>query len=151
MAISPHTIETGERLITIYGETDNINYFLVSDLTPDTAESVETYTTSVASHLRRKYPGHNSPANITGGSRQFIADLSQKSGNALPGRSFTLAAVLMGPPNFNVYNSISEKRQFTFKGRLLDLHSFLKESVFYRTYLYTSRGARYTFDGLGEP
>jgi hypothetical protein len=138
MAILPHTVQTGTgQPVVIYAETDNINYFLIAELDPDTAESVTTGSASVAGHSRAQYPGDPTPINVSGSNREFVIDPTRKSGNALPGKSFVLAA-------YNAQGALTEKRQFTYKGRWVDLHAFLRASVLYQTFAFNSTGARYS-------
>lgn len=138
MATLPFTITppTGESF-TIYAEEDNINYFLITPLEADTVAGPSNETATVGSYTRRSYPGDATPVNVSGGTRQFLVDPSRKSGNSLPGRAFMLVAK-------NGQGGVTEKRQFTFKGRLLDLHAFLRSNVLYDTLFYMNTGARYT-------
>lgn len=138
MATLPFTItpQTGEPF-TIYAEEPNINYFLINALTPDTIDGPSNESATVGAYTRRSYPGDATPVNVSGGTRQFLVDPSRKSGNSLPGRSFMLVAK-------DAQGVVTEKRQFTFKGRLIDLHAYLTGNVLYDTYLYMNSGARYT-------
>lgn len=138
MAILPHTVEVpGGQPVTIYAEPANINYFLVGDLDPDTADGVTNGQVSVGAHSREQYPGDITPMNVSGSSREFLIDPTRKSGNGLPGKSFVLAA-------FNAQGEPLEKRQFTYKGRWLDLHAFLSSAVQYQTFAFNNTGARYS-------
>lgn len=145
MAVLPFTIEVPQgEPITIYAEPDNINYFINGDLEPDTVDGVTNGSSSIGAYTRRTYPGDATPVNVSGGSREYLVDPSRKSGNALPGRSFMLVALDEG-------GAVLEKRQFTFKGRLLDLHAFLSAEVSNLTYLYMNTGARYTLQPTVAP
>ena len=138
MATLPFTVTPGAgEPITIYAEAANINYFLGDALTPDTIDGPSNGSSSVGSYSRRTYPGDPTPINVSGSTREFLIDPSRKSGNGLPGRSFMLVAK-------DENGVVTEKRQFTFKGRTLDLHAFLTGNVVYDTYLYLNTGARYT-------
>lgn len=145
MAVLPFTIEVPQgKPITIYAEPDNINFFLNGELEPDTVDGVTNGTSSVGASTRQTYPGQATPINVSGGSREYLVDPSRKSGNALPGRSFVLVAT-------DEDGAVLEKRQFTFKGRLLDLHAFLSAEVSNLTYLYMNTGARYTLQPTVAP
>ena len=145
MAVLPFTIEVPQgKPITIYAEPDNINFFLNGELEPDTVDGVTNGTSSVGASTRHTYPGQATPVNVSGGSREYLVDPSRKSGNALPGRSFVLVAT-------DEDGAVLEKRQFTFKGRLLDLHAFLSAEVSNLTYLYMNTGARYTLQPTVAP
>lgn len=137
MATIPFTVAPlGGEQVTIYAEPDNLNWFLSNPLDPDTITAPSTDTASVTSHTRRSYPGDATPVNVSGSTREFLKDPSRRSGNALPGRSFVLQAT-------NGSN-VTEKRQFTFKGRLQDLHGYLRENTAYDTFLFMNTGARYS-------
>lgn len=137
MATIPFTVApTGGEQVVIYAEPDNLNWFLSLPLDPDTITAPTTDTATVPAHTRRSYPGDATPVNVSGSSREFLKDPTRRSGNALPGRSFMLQAT-------NGSN-VTEKRQFTFKGRVQDLHGYLRENAAYDTFLYLNTGARYS-------
>ena len=138
MAIIPHTVEVPSgQPVVIYAEPDNINYFLIGDLDPDTTGSVTNGQVSVGAHSRAQYPGDPTPMNVSSSNREFLIDPTRKSGNGLPGKSFVLAA-------FDAQDLPLEKRQFTYKGRWIDLHAFLRSAVVYRTFAFNNTGARYS-------
>lgn len=141
MAILPHSITLpGGGEITIYGETANINYFINGDLEADTVDGPVDAQVSVSSSTRRQYPGDATTINVSGSQREFVKDPSRSSGSALPGRSFILKEI-DGP----------EKRQFTFKGDLMDLHAFMRAEAAMDLYLYNHTGARYTIPATVAP
>lgn len=138
MATLPHTFEVpAGQPVTIYGETANINYFLNNNLEPDTLAGVTNGQVSVSSHSRQQYPGDPTPSNVSGSQREFLVDPSRKSGNGLPGRSFVLVGM-------NANGGVTEKRQFTYKGRWVDLHAFLAAEAGMNMFAYNNTGARYT-------
>lgn len=138
MATLPHTFEVpAGQPVTIYGETANINYFLQNDLDPDNADGVTNGQVSVSNHSRQQYPGDPTPMNVTGSSREFLIDPTRKSGNGLPGKSFVLVAL-------NAQGEVTEKRQFTYKGRWIDLHAFLSAEAAFNMFAFNNTGARYT-------
>ena len=141
MATLPFTItpQVGSPF-TIYAEPDNINIFLEDVLEPDTIDGPENVQSTVGGHTRRRYPGDATPINVSGHTRTFVVDPSRKSGNALPGRSFMLAAL-------GANDVIVEKRQFTFKGDFKDLLAWARASVGQKSFLYMNTGARYTLPG----
>lgn len=141
MATLPHTVTMpGGGEFTIYGETANINYFLNGDLDPDTIDGPLDAAIQVGSSTRRQYPGDATTINVSGTSREFVKDPTRKSGSALPGKTFILKEV-DGP----------EKRQFTYKGDLMDLHAFLRSEAAMDLYLYNHTGARYTIPEAAAP
>lgn len=107
----------------------NFNYFVETDLTPDSTTSVVNKTTQVKAHTRRKYVNDPAPSNVPQHSREFMVDPGRKVGNALPGYSFIL-------------DDGTEKRQFTTDADVMDLHSYLLSDLSAETKLYT-QGARY--------
>ena len=108
---------------------ENFNYFVKTDVTPDSADSVVNKQTQVKAHTRRKYVGDPAPSNVSSASREFMVDPGRKVGNALPGFSFIL-------------DDGTEKRQFTLQGNVMDLHAYLVTDLNAETKLYT-QGARY--------
>lgn len=140
MAILPHTFQVpAGQPVTIYAEPANINYFLQNELEPDTAAGVTNAQVSVSAHTRQQYPGDATPSNVSGASREFLKDPSRKSGNGLPGKAFVLVAK-------NGAGAVTEKRQFTYKGRWIDLHAFLAAEAAYDLFAFNSTGARYTIE-----
>ena len=115
--------------ISIWGEPANINYYLNTELVPDSVGGVTNVQTTVKAHTRRQYPGDPSSINVSGHSRTYMVDPGRKVGNALPGEPFILDDGI-------------EKRQFTFVGDVIDLHAFLVGDMKAATKLYTT-GARY--------
>ena len=139
MAITGHTFEvpSGDPC-TIYGESANINYFLANDLDPDTISGPTNGAASVAGSTRRQYPGDNTTISVSSATREFLVDPSRKSGNALPGRNFALKE----------RGGAGEFRTFTFKGRMMDLHAFMRAEAGKNMFLYGPSGARYTIDAV---
>ena len=114
---------------SIWCITDNFNYFVKTDITPDSADSVVNKQTQVKAHTRRRYVGDPAPSNVSQATREFMVDPGRKVGNALPGISFIL-------------DDGTEKRQFTTDADVVDLHAYLLVEVNAVTKLYTT-GARY--------
>lgn len=153
MAILPHTFQVpGGNPVTIYSEAgkindvlfSNINYFLNNPLDPDTLDGVTVGQAVVSAHTRQQYPGDTTPSNVSASSREFLKDPTRKSGNALPGRPFILKAL-------GATGEVLEKRQFTYKGRWVDLHAFLSAEVKYDTLAYNATGARSTLAATVAP
>ena len=144
MAILPHTVEVpGGQPLTIYAETDNINYFINGDLEPDTVDGPTNAQVSVSSSTRRQYPGDATTINVSGSQREFLKDPSRSSGPALPGKSFMLVE--------RNSDQAGERRQFTYKGRFIDLHAFVRAEAARDMYIYNNTGARYTIDLVVAP
>ncbi len=139
MANTSHTFQVpGGQNCTIYGETANINYFLANPLDPDTIDGPVTQQVTVGTSTRRQYPGDTTTINVSGSSREFVVDPSRRSGSALPGRNFVLKE----------RGGAQELRTFTYKGRLLDLHAFLRAEAGKDMFLFSNTGARYTIDAV---
>ena len=115
---------------SIYCIPDNFNYFVKTDLTPDSAEGIVNKTSIVKAHSRRQYAGDIIKINVQEHPREFMYDPGRKVGSALPGFSFIL-------------DDGTEKRQFTLDGDVMDLHAYLQGDLKAETKLYT-QGARYT-------
>lgn len=142
MASASHTFEVpGGQPCTIYGETANINYFLNGDLEPNEVAGPSNDQAAVPGHTRRQYPGDATTISVSASTREFLIDPSRKSGSALPGRSFVLLE----------RGGAGEKRQFTFKGRIMDLHAFIRSAASVDMYLYGPSGARYTIAATVAP
>jgi len=140
MAITGHSVDVaGGGTITIYGETDNINYFLTTPLTPDALAGASIIGASVASSTRRQYPGDTTTISVASNTREVLVDPSRKSGNALPGRKFVLKE----------RGGAGELRTFTLKGRIVDLHAHMVSDASKDVYLYSASGARYTINAVG--
>lgn len=121
---------------SIWCITENFNYFVKTDVTPDSADSVVNKQTQVKAHTRRKYVGDPAPSNVVQASREYMVDPGRKVGNSLPGTSFIL-------------DDGVEKRQFTLQGNVMDLHAYLLTDLNAETKLYT-QGARYVITPATE-
>ena len=110
MAKAKHSI-TGSNL-AIIGETDNINYFLKTELTPDSVDGVVNKQGNKKAHTRRRYVGDPAPSNVSAHSYEFMYDPGRIDLQTLPGKPFIL-------------DDGVEKRQFTFVGDVKDLHAFI--------------------------
>lgn len=138
MAIQTFTINmgTGTKL-KIYAEPANLQYF-VGNIEPDAAGGPFNKQVAAAGGTRRKYPG-GPGVSYSGSNREILVDPGRKSGTALPGKPFVLrehgANEDLGQKN--------ERRQFSYVGRVIDLHAWLRSNVDRPTFLHTSSGARY--------
>ena len=137
MAIQSFTVDPGVgEAFTIFGEAANINYFIKGDLDPDEIDGATNVQVAADGGTRRQYPGDLTPINFAASTREVLKDPSRKSGNALPGKPFVLYE--------RKEDGTGEKRQFTLKGRVLDLHAFLSAEAAFDLYLFTNTGARYS-------
>ena len=127
MTKQKHTIDGKE--LSIIGETANINYFLKTELVPDSVTGVVNKTTTRKSAPVRRYVGDPSPYTRPGGSVEFMVDPGRIDLQTLPGSSFIL-------------DDGTEKRQFTYVGDVKDLHAFLVGDAAMDLKLYTT-GAPY--------
>lgn len=122
--------------LAIIGETTNINYFLKTTLTPDSVTGVVNKTATKKAHTRRKYVGDPSPSNVVSHSVEFMYDPGRIDLQTLPGKSFIL-------------DDGVEKRQFTFVGDVMDLHSFISSDAKMDLKLYTT-GAPYVIAAAAD-
>ena len=113
-----------------------INYFLKTELTPDSADGVTNVTQSVKAHSRRRYTGDQTPASVSAHSRTVIQDPGRRNGSATPGQQMIL-------------DDGVEKRQFTFTGSWTDVHAFLVGDAKMDMLAY-SPSARYSISAAGE-
>ena len=98
--------------IAIFGEPDNLNYFVNTDLAAASEDSVENKTSTVSSHTRRRYVGDDAPSNVSSHSREYLFDPGRRNGGGLPGQIFIL-------------DDGTERRQFHFTGNVMDLHAYM--------------------------
>lgn len=139
MATSSFTFTpTGGKSLTIYGETANINYFLNTNLVPDNETGVTNHQSNVRAFTRQQYPGDTTTASVVNTTRNYMKDKTRRSGSALPGKNFVLKEISS--------DDGGEKREFTFKGRVMDLHAFLTGEASKDFFLYLNTGARYKID-----
>lgn len=122
MTRKKHTIDGFE--LAIIGETDNINFFLNTALTPDSESSIVNKTSTKKAHTRRRYVGDVTPSNVSSHEYVFMVDPGRIDLQTLPGKPFILQAG-------------GERRQFTYVGNVVDLHAFLTSDVKVETKLYT--------------
>ena len=134
MAIQRHTVKEDTNS-AIYGETANINYFLKTALTPDSADGVSNVSQSVKAHTRRAYTGAT-PANVSPHGRTVLYDPGRRNGSATPGQQMILS-------------DGTETRQFTYTGPWIEIHAFLVGNAKMDLSAY-SASARYEIAAVGE-
>ena len=115
----------------IWAEPDNLNYFLTSALTPDSAAGVSNKTSTVKQHTRRQYKGDITTSTVSTHSREFMVDPGRKSGSALPGSPF-------------VVTDGTEKRTFRLVGDFMDVHALFLGDAKADLDLYSPTGTRYS-------
>jgi len=140
MAIQKFTISGTDT--AIWAEPDNLNYFLTTPLTPDTAGGVQNKTATVKAHTRERYPGDPNPINVSSHSREFMVDPGAKSSRGLPGKSFRVVSD-PGMPS-------QEIRQFTYQGDWMDVHALFVGDAGMMVQLYSGR-SRYIVEAAGAP
>jgi hypothetical protein len=116
---------------------ENFNYFVTTDLVPDTVGGVVDKQSNVKSYSRRQYYNDSITVTVAAHTREFMYDPGRKVGNALPGYEFIL-------------DDGTEKRQFTTDADVMDLHAYLKGELLKQTKLYTN-GARYVIEAATPP
>lgn len=110
MSIQKHSLDGTDA--AIYAETDNLNYFLASELEPDTVGGVTNAQASVSAFTRRRYSGDATPINVSAHQREYLVDPGRRNGSATPGKGMIL-------------DDGVEKRSFTYTGPWTDVHAFL--------------------------
>lgn len=134
--ILAHTINLGgSRKLVIYARPENINFFLTTPLVPDVTEPAASQLISYSGSSRRRYPGDSAAYEVPGGSRLMLKDPGRRSAKALPGRNFTLLQI--------ADDTVPERREFTYKGAFIDLHSLIEARAAFDMTLYSSRGTPY--------
>jgi hypothetical protein len=118
-----HTIDGKD--LSIIAETANINYFLKTALEPDSETSVVNKSSSKKAHTRRKYVDDPAPSNVSPHDYEFMYDPGRIDLQTLPGKPFIL-------------DDGTERRQMTYVGAVMDLHSFLVGNAKMDLKLYTS-------------
>ena len=134
MAIEKHTL--GETSAAIWAETANLNYFLKTELTPDTVGGVENRTKNIPKRTVRRYVGDPNPYEIralTG--VRYIYDPGRRNGGATPGQEMILADDI-------------EKRSMTYVGSFIDVHAYFVGNAKMDLTLY-SAGASYSIKAVG--
>ena len=134
MAITKHVFDAEGN--AIYGETDNINYFLTTPLTPAGQGTVVEKQSNVKAFTRRRYPGDVSPSNVSATTREYLYDPGRRNGAPTPGAPFIL-------------DDGVEKRSFTFTGPFLDLHAFITSDASKTMRLY-SPSASYDIEAISN-
>lgn len=114
----------------------NFNYFVKTDLVPDSEEGTTNGQSTVKAHERRLYYNDIIKVNVSASTREYMVDPGRKVGSALPGYSFIL-------------DDGTEKRQFTTNATVMDLHAYLLTEINNATLLYTE-GARYALAVAAE-
>ena len=115
----------------IWAEPANLNYFLTTPLTPDSAAGVSNKTSTVKQHTRRQYKGDITTSTVSTHSREFMVDPGRKSGSALPGSPF-------------VVTDGTEKRTFRLVGDFMDVHALFLGDAKSDLDLYSPTGTRYS-------
>jgi len=133
MTKAKHSI-AGKNL-AIIGETANINYFVKTELVPDSQTGVVNKSATKKQHSRRKYVGDPAPITVSSHPVEFMYDPGRIDLQTLPGKSFIL-------------DDGTEKRQFTFVGDVMDLHSWIVGDAKMDLKLYTT-GAPYQITAAG--
>lgn len=105
--------------VTIYGRTENWNFFFETPVTNDLDCKSGIIKTSATpqTHPRRRYPGDTTGTTVehtTG--RKLLGGVDRKSGNALPGKTL----ILQTDPE--TWDGGAEKRSFQYVGAWRDLY-----------------------------
>lgn len=121
----------------IWAEPANLNYFLKTTLTPDSAAGVTNVQTTVKAHTRRQYVGDTTLVNVSSHAMEYMRDPGRKSGSALPGKPFVVTDGI-------------EKRQMRYSGDFMDVHAMFVGDAKFAIDLYSATGTRYSIAAAGE-
>ena len=135
MSIQKHSFP--DKDLAIWAETANINYFVKSDLVPDSQGGVTNVQQSVKAHTRRQYVGDTTVSNVGAHTRTTLVDPGRKSGSAIPGSPFILT-------------DGTQTRQFRYTGSFTELHAYLVGDAAMDLELYSPTGTRYVIAAVGE-
>ena len=134
MTLQKHTLPNQKA--AIFGETDNINYFLKTALEADSVGSVVNVLQNVKAHTRRQYKGDPTPMNVPAHPRTVLFDPGRRNGSATPGKNMLLS-------------DGTERRAFTYIGPWTEIHAFLVGEAKMDLAAY-SESARYDIKAAGE-
>lgn len=134
MAIEKHSIPDSDS--AIWAETDNLNYFVKTAITPDTSTGIENKTSGVAAGSRRQYPGDPTPVGFKATDRVYMVDPGRKSGNAIPGKPFRI-------------DDGTENRMMRYTGTWTDVHAYFTGDAANDCRLYSPSGTRYVITASG--
>ena len=128
--------------VVVYGRVENWNFFVNTDASDELQECQEgeiVATGAIKAHTRRKFFGDENPVNVGSQSdgRKILSGVSRSSGNALPGRTVTLAT---DPETFD---GGDEKRSFQYVGNFKDLYMHLQADAEKDIIVYNNTGTRY--------
>ena len=136
MAIEKHTVNetTGA---AIYAESANLNYFVKTEITPDSVQGVVTKSKNIPSRSVRRYVGDPNPYTIKPVSGvRYLYDPGRRNGAATPGKEMIL-------------DDGTEKRSMTYTGSFVDIHAYILGDAKMDLTLY-SEGAAYEIAVAGE-
>ena len=111
MAIEKHTINE-QQGTAIWAETANLNYFVNTEITPDTVGGVETRTKNIPKRSVRRYVGDPKPYDIPAvtGAR-YLYDPGRRGGGGTPGKEL-------------ICDDGVERRSMTYVGSFVDVHAY---------------------------
>jgi len=135
LAIEKHSIDGSSA--AIWAETANLNYFLKTELTPDTVGGVENRTKNIPKRTVRRFVGDPNPYEIPAQTDvRYLYDPGRKNGGATPGQEMILADGV-------------QKRSMTYTGSFIDVHAYFVGNAKMDLRLY-SAGASYSIKAVGE-
>lgn len=135
MTIRKHSLP--DTNAAIWGETANLNFFIVTQLVADSDDAVVNRQQQVSASTRRRYVGDTNPTEVDGHNRVVLYDPGRRNGSATPGKSMMLVGG-------------GERRAFTYTGSWTDVHSFLVGDAAMDLIAY-SESARYDISDSTGP
>ena len=126
----------------VIGYPESWNFFVNTDIVMDNLacpEGKTEKTAPVSAHSRKRYPGDQSPINVSksDGGRTVYKNASKRSGSALPGVTFNMST------NPETWDGGDEERAFQLVGNIADLAMYLKGDAEKDIILTTNTGTSY--------
>lgn len=135
--------------VTIYGRTENWNFFFETAVEDDLACKGGVIKTSATpkTHNRRRYPGDTTGTSVEhSAGRKLLGGVDRKSGNALPGKTL----ILQTDPQ--TWDGGAEKRSFQYVGSWRDLYLQMEADASKDIIAINYTGTRYRIcEETGDP
>lgn len=122
--------------LVIFDKFDNLKFFADTASLTEASASVSAKNATVKGSTVHFYMNSKATHTRAATVKEFIVDPGRRKGAALPGWNFVLGADL-GVPG-------EEIREFTAKGTIMDLHTFLTGAAKMAITLWGPTGARYS-------
>ena len=123
--------------LVIIGATSLLdNYFAAASLVPETQAPSQTVIEEVASHTRRRYPGHVGHG-VTAHARVTTTEVGRNGGGASPGEKFWCERPT-GTGALRKSNAV----QFSYIGTWKDLKAFARANIVGANFILRNKSGR---------